>query len=146
MAAGVERDDEVLVSSLSFIAPANTVRYVGAWPVFIDADPDFWQMDPQRVDEFLEHDCTWRAGSLYNKTSGRRIKAIIPVHILGHPVDLADLCGISRFELDEEAPAPRVLDLRGEPRCERSWKRDGTVKRRGDGGMLSDRDANALGV
>ena len=44
--AGVQENEEVLVSTLSFIAPANAIRYIGAWPVFIDADPSYWQMDP----------------------------------------------------------------------------------------------------
>src|SRR5437773_6547158 len=44
LVAGVLPDDEVLVSALSFIAPANTIRYVGAWPVFIDAEENYWQM------------------------------------------------------------------------------------------------------
>lgn len=60
--------------------------------------------------------------------------------------DLADLLGVSRVKLDKGASAPTVQDLRSEPRCERSWKRDGTVKQRSDGGMLSDRDAAAVGV
>lgn len=60
--------------------------------------------------------------------------------------DLADLLGISRVGLDRAARNPAVHDLRNEPRCERSWKRDGTVRRRSDGGMLSDRDAAAVGV
>ena len=62
------------------------------------------------------------------------------------PADLADFCGVSRFEVLPGAGEPEVLDLRDEPRCERSWKRDGTVKARSDGGMLSDRDAQAVGV
>jgi isoleucyl-tRNA synthetase len=61
------------------------------------------------------------------------------------PVDLADYCGVSRFTLKDDGEV-EVMDLRDEPRCERSWKRDGTVKERSDGGMLSDRDAAALGV
>jgi len=61
-------------------------------------------------------------------------------------VDLADLLGVSRVSLEKGASEPRVVDLRSEPRCERSWKRDGTVKQRSDGGMLSDRDAAAVGV
>jgi isoleucyl-tRNA synthetase len=61
-------------------------------------------------------------------------------------VDLADVLGVSRVSVDPSAGEPRIVDLRGEPRCERSWKRDGTVKRRSDGGMLSDRDAAAIGV
>ena len=44
--AGVRPNDEVLVSTLTFIAPANAVRYLGAWPVFIDAEADYWQIDP----------------------------------------------------------------------------------------------------
>lgn len=52
----------------------------------------------------------------------------------------------SRVTLDASAKEARVIDLRQEPRCERSWKRDGTVKQRSDGGMLSERDALAVGV
>ncbi|MEX2217226.1 MAG: isoleucine--tRNA ligase [Phycisphaerales bacterium] len=62
------------------------------------------------------------------------------------PVDLADLLGVSQARPDPAAAAPAILDLRDQPRCDRSWKRDGTVKRRSDGGMLSDRDAAALGL
>ncbi len=59
--------------------------------------------------------------------------------------DLADLCGVSRFEVCDGGEI-QVTDLSNEPRCERSWKRDGTAKLRSDGGMLSDRDAAAVGV
>jgi isoleucyl-tRNA synthetase len=62
------------------------------------------------------------------------------------PADVADLLGVSRVRFDAKATEVRVNDLRSEPRCERSWKRDGTVKQRSDGGWLSDRDAEALGV
>ena len=58
--------------------------------------------------------------------------------------DLADLCGVSRVRF--EGSDVTVEDLRDEPRCDRSWKRDGTVKLRSDGGILSDRDAKAVGV
>ena len=60
--------------------------------------------------------------------------------------DLADLLGVSRVRLDPTAEAIVVEDLRSEPRCERSWKRDGTVRERSDGGVLTDRDAEAVGV
>lgn len=96
LVSGVQPDDEVLVSTLTFIAPANAIRYVGAWPVFIDAEPTYWQMDPQRVVDFLEQDCRWTGGELRNKTTGRRVKAIIPVHILGHPVDLDPILTVAR--------------------------------------------------
>lgn len=88
LVAGVQPDDEVLVSTLTFIAPVNAIRYAGAWPVFIDAEPDYWQIDPARVVEFLERDCRWSDGTLYNSRTGRRVTAVLPVHVLGHPVDL----------------------------------------------------------
>ena len=88
LVAGVQPDDEVLVPTLSFIAPANAIRYTGAWPVFIDSEPIYWQMDPEKVLDFLEKECRWQGESLLNKTTGRRVKAILPVHILGHPCDI----------------------------------------------------------
>ena len=61
--------------------------------------------------------------------------------------ELADLCGVSRFTLKEAATFEiSVKDLSDELRCERSWKRDGTVKERSNGALLSDRDAEALGI
>ena len=63
--------------------------------------------------------------------------------------ELPDLCGVSQIALDANAKEPSVRDLRDDAsalRCDRSWRRDGTVKRRPDGGLLSDRDALAVGV
>jgi len=95
LVAGVKPDDEVLVSSLTFVAPANAIRYAGAWPVFIDAEPRYWQMDPAQVVEFLERGCRWDGQSLRNRQTGRRVKAILPVHILGHPVDLDPILAVA---------------------------------------------------
>lgn len=113
LAAGVEPDDEVLVSALTFIAPVNAIRYAGAWPVFIDAAPDHWQMDPALVDEFLTRQCVWRDGALRNRASGRRVRAILPVHILGHPVDLDPvLAAAERFHLPVIEDATESLGAR----------------------------------
>ena len=86
--AGIQPGEEVLVSTLTFISPANAIRYIGAWPVFIDAEFDTWQMDPQRVQDFIENQCVIRDGELRNKETNRRVRAILPVHILGHPVNM----------------------------------------------------------
>ena len=94
--AGVEPDDEVLISDLTFIAPANAVRYVGAWPVLIDVDPDYWQMDPERLEQFVENQCIWRDGALRNRITGRRVRAILPIHILGHPAPMKPILEIAR--------------------------------------------------
>ena len=96
LVAGVEPDDEVLLTSLTFIAPANAIRYANAWPVFIDAEPEHWQMSPQKVIDFLEQECNFQSGEVRNKHTGRRVKAIMPVHILGHPVDMDPILEVAR--------------------------------------------------
>jgi len=96
LVAGVQPDDEVVVSTLSFIAPANAIRYVGAWPVFMDAEATYWQMDPHKLSEFLTRECRWRDGALSNCATGRRVRAILPVHILGHPCDMGPILALAR--------------------------------------------------
>jgi perosamine synthetase len=96
LVAGVEPDDEVLVSALTFIAPANAIRYAGAWPVFVDAEARFWQMDVAKAGAFLDERCVRIDGVLRNRATGRRIGAIVPVHILGHPVDMDPLLAVAR--------------------------------------------------
>jgi perosamine synthetase len=96
LVAGIEPDDEVVTSTLTFIAPANAIRYVGAWPVFIDAEPNHWQMDPAKLADFLDRGCELRGGELHNRVTGRRVRAILPVHILGHPVDMDPVMTLAR--------------------------------------------------
>lgn len=96
LVAGVTRDDEVLVPTLTFIAPANAIRYVGAWPAFIDAEPDYWQMDVRKVEEFLVQGCRFDGKELRNRRTGRRVSAILPVHILGQTVDMDPILQMAR--------------------------------------------------
>ena len=96
--AGVEAGDEVVLPSLTFIAPANAVRYLGGWPTFIDVQEDSLQMDPSKLASFLEKDCIRVNGVLTNKHTQRRVVGVLPVHILGHPVNLDPI-----FSLAEEA-------------------------------------------
>lgn len=116
LVAGVKPNDEVLVSNLSFIAPANAITYANAHPIFIDAEPDFWQMDTAKAAEFLESDCEWLEGELWNKSTGRRVKAILPVHILGHPVDIDPLLELAEkyhLALIEDATESLGASYRG---------------------------------
>jgi len=96
LVSGVKPDDEVLVSTLTFIAPVNAMRYVGAWPVLIDAEPKFWQMDAEKLSLFLRNNCEVSQGELRNRRTGRRVKAILPVHILGHPADMDPIIAVAR--------------------------------------------------
>lgn len=100
LVAGVKPEEEVIVPALSFVASANTVRYIGAWPVFIDVQADIWQLDPQKVLDFITKDCDFRRGKLINRKTKRTISAILPVHILGHPVDMSPILDLAkRFNL-----------------------------------------------
>jgi perosamine synthetase len=95
--AQVKQDEEVLVPSMTFIAPVNAVRYVGAWPVFIDSNAETWQMDVSQAREFLENECDRSGeGAPRNRATGRKVTAILPVHILGYPVDLGPLYELAR--------------------------------------------------
>lgn len=96
LVAGIGPDDEVLLPTITFVAPANAVRYVGAWPVFMDVQPDIWQIDPQKIRDFLSKECDRRRGKVVNRRTKRTIKAILPVHILGHSVDLDPILDIAR--------------------------------------------------
>lgn len=118
LVAGVEPDDEVLVSSLTFIAPANAIRYAGAWPVFVDAEPEYWQMDVAKAASFLETDCRWQDGALRNRTTGRRVRALLPVHILGHPVNMDPLRRLAQrygLALIEDATESLGAEYRSTP-------------------------------
>ena len=96
LAAGIQPEDEVILSALTFIAPANAIRYTGAWPVFIDAEPEYWQMDPQKLVGFLENGCRWVDGRLINKVTGRPVRAVMPVHVLGHPCKMDEIVTLAR--------------------------------------------------
>lgn len=104
--AGVRADDEVLVPSLTFIATANAARYLGAWPVFLDIEPEHWQLDPVRVQQFLEGECRRKNGELRDAATGRRVSALVVVHALGHPCDMdafRELAGKHGLALVEDA-------------------------------------------
>ena len=88
---GVEPGDAVLVSDLTFIASANSIRYAGAHPIFMDAEDRYFQIDVEKTLRFLKKECRWGKGGLRDKTTGRRIRAIMPVDVLGHPADIQPL-------------------------------------------------------
>lgn len=118
VALAIGAGDEVLVSSLTFIAPVNAIRYTGAVPVFIDAEPSYWQIDPTAIERFCEHECVLDGRGLRNKLTGRSVKAIVPVHILGHPVDMDAISAIAtRFGLRviEDATESLGATYRGRP-------------------------------
>ncbi len=83
--------DLVLLPAITFVAPANAVRYSGAAPVFADVDPITWQLDPSQLEEFLSIRCRRSGADWVERESGARLRALIAVHVLGHPAALPEL-------------------------------------------------------
>lgn len=106
MLVGVERNDEILTQALTFIATCNAISYIGAHPVFIDVDKETLGLSPKAVKVWLEKNAELKGGTCYNKHTGRRVKACIPMHTFGHPVkidELVDICNEWHIELVEDA-------------------------------------------
>lgn len=106
MLAGVERDDEVLTQALTFIATCNAISYIGAHPVFIDVDMETLGLSPKAVKDWLVKNAEVKNGTCYNKHSGRRVKACVPMHTFGHPVKIDELVAVCEewhLELVEDA-------------------------------------------
>lgn len=89
--AGVERDDEVLVPALTFVATANAVKYCDAVPHFVDSEERTLGLDPRKLADYLAGAAELRGGVCINRRTGRRIRALVPMHTFGHPVDLDPL-------------------------------------------------------
>lgn len=118
LVAGVRPEDEVIVPALTFIAPANAVRYVGAWPTFLDVDPEYWQLDPQRIEAFIDEDCESTSDGLRNRHTGRRVTTVLPVDILGHPCDLNAINKLAEAHglvVVEDASQSLGAEYRGKP-------------------------------
>lgn len=88
---GVKADDEVITQSLTFIATANAIVYNGAYPIFLDVDIDTMGLSPFSLKAFLDKYAEKRDNGTYNKVSGKRISAIVPMHTLGHPCRITEL-------------------------------------------------------
>ena len=103
----VERGDEVLSQSLTFVATCNAISYISAIPVFIDVDKDTLGMSPLALSAFLdEHAVLSSDGFTYNKSTGNRIKACVPMHTFGLPCridQLAKICAKWNIDLVEDA-------------------------------------------
>jgi perosamine synthetase len=91
LAGGVKAGDIVIVPSLTFAATAAALVYCGAEPMFFDSDPVSWGLSLPQVREYLSESCFEKDGERFDKVSGKRVGAIVPVHLYGHPLYLPDL-------------------------------------------------------
>lgn len=103
---GVEQNDEVITQPLTFVATANAISYIGAHAVFLDVDLDTMGLSPVKMREWLKKNAEIKGGECFNKNTGRRIKACIPMHTFGHPVhldELVEVCEDYHLNLLEDA-------------------------------------------
>ncbi len=97
LVCGIKADDEVLSQALTFIATANAISYIGAQPVFIDVDKDTLGMSPVALATFLERHAEKRNdGFTYNKGTGKKISACIPMHTFGFPLRIEEIAKICK--------------------------------------------------
>jgi perosamine synthetase len=93
--AGVQAGDEVLVPTMTFVATSNAVGYCGATPHFVDSEERTLGVDPGALREYLSGATEMRAGVCVNRHTGRAIRAIVPMHVFGHPVDVDGLSAVA---------------------------------------------------
>lgn len=107
LVAGVKRGDEVLTQAITFVATANAISYCGAIPVFLDSDLCTLGLSPDALEEFLVSNCEQKDdGNTYNRKTGKKISVCVPVHILGHPVQIERikaLCDRYNISIVEDA-------------------------------------------
>ena len=102
---GVEPGDEVIVPTVTFIAPVNVVRYLFAEPVFMDCDR-FYNIDADKVAEYFNKETVFRNGCTYNRKTNKCIRAIVPVHVFGNAVRmdlLKEICEERNVRIVEDA-------------------------------------------
>lgn len=93
--AEVNEFDYVIAPNITFIATCNAIRYTGAHPILIDTDENTWQMDLDLLEEFLENETEQREGVCHYKADGKRIPAIMPVHVLGNMCNMDRLLALA---------------------------------------------------
>ena len=104
--AGVKPGDEVISQALTFIATCNAISYAGAKPLFIDVDLDTMGLSPAALQGFLEKNAEKRSSGTFNKLSGKRISACVPMHTFGFPcriAEIAEICADWDIALIEDA-------------------------------------------
>ncbi len=111
--AGVGPDTEVLVPALTFVATANAVSYCGAVPHFVDSEEATLGLDADRLDAYLRAIADMAGGRPVNRWTGRRLAAVVPVHVFGHPVEMDRLTAVAaRWSLPVIEDAAEALGSR----------------------------------
>ena len=95
-ACGVKKDEEVLVPALTFVGTVNAISYLGAKPHFVDSQIKNFGIDCSKLENYLNKIAKFRGDKCINKLTGKVIKAIIPVHVFGHPCNIQSIIKIAK--------------------------------------------------
>lgn len=104
--AGVKDGEEVISQALTFVATCNAISYAGAKPVFVDVDLDTMGLSPTALQRFLEEHAEKSSSGAYNKLTGNKISACIPMHTFGFPCrikEISEICADWGITLIEDA-------------------------------------------
>ena len=112
---GIGRDDEVIIPALTMIAVPYAVLYTGALPVLIDVDPEIFNINPEKIVEFIDRECKYNPHTkqLTDMGTNKVVKAIIPVHLYGHPCPMDEIMEIAKnydlYVIEDAAEAHGAL-------------------------------------
>ena len=104
--ADVTAGDEVITQPITFVATCNAISYIGAKPIFIDVDLDTMGLSPKTLEDFLQNNCKKVDGKCINKTTGKTVKACVPMHTFGHPCridEIKEICDRWNIALVEDS-------------------------------------------
>ncbi|MCK9395119.1 MAG: LegC family aminotransferase [Methylobacter sp.] len=108
--AGVKRDEEVITQALTFVATCNAIHYCGAEPVFVDVDKATLGLSPLALAGYLDEFAEVRDGAAWNKQTGKRIGACLPMHTFGHPADMDGIMQVcEKFQIPVVEDAAEAL-------------------------------------
>jgi dTDP-4-amino-4,6-dideoxygalactose transaminase len=132
MAAGVKKDAVVVTVPNTFIATAEAITQAGAGPDFVDIDEHTYNMDPEKLREYLEEQCyvDQASGELINRKLGRPVTAVVPVHLYGQPADMDPIQELAeRYHLIVVEDACQAHGAEYFSRREQRWRKAGSMGR-----------------
>ena len=146
--AGVEQNDLVITNNLTFVATANAIKYLKADPILMDITPNTWQIDTDLLTNFLNKECEIKNELCYHKSSKRRVKALLPVHILGNMAAMEELIVLSeKYNLTIVEDAAECLGSIYKQKHAGNWGKMATLSFNGNkiittggGGMILTND------
>jgi dTDP-4-amino-4,6-dideoxygalactose transaminase len=121
MALDIGAGDEVITSPYTFFATAGTIARLGARPVFVDIEPETFNVSPAAIEKFIDAQCETRSGVLFNRTTDARVRAIMPVHLYGQMADMTRIKAIAQLHqlsvIEDAAQSIGAEDAQGRRAC-----------------------------